>query len=175
MRGVLRDNFIEALAGLLVVGLAVWFVIFAWQRTGGEIRDAIEVTALFPAANGVAVGTDVRIAGLKVGSVATQRLDPQTYQAELTLALDKDVRVPSDSSAAITTEGLLGGAYIALLPGGSSTPLKSGDVIMDTQGSVDMMGLVGSLINRSGGGENTPPPPVAGDAGSGAMDEATTP
>ena len=173
MRGVLRDNFIEALAGLLVVGLAAWFVIYAWQRTGGEIRDTIRVTALFPAANGVSVGTDVRIAGLKVGSVATQRLDPQTYQAELTLALDKDVRVPSDSSAAITTEGLLGGAYIALLPGGSSIPLKSGDMIMDTQGSVDMMGLVGSLINRSGGGQSAPPPPVASDPGAGAM-EATT-
>jgi phospholipid/cholesterol/gamma-HCH transport system substrate-binding protein len=173
MRAVLRDNFIEALAGLLVVGLAVWFVIFAWQRTGGEIRDTIQVTALFPAANGVSKGTDVRIAGLKVGSVAAQRLDPQSYQAELTLALDKDVRVPSDSSAAITTEGLLGGAYIALLPGGSTTPLKSGDVIMDTQGSVDMMGLVGSLINRSGGGQGAPPPPAAGDEGLGATEEST--
>ncbi len=174
MRGVLRDNFIEALAGLLVVGLAVWFVLFAWQRTGGEIRDTIQVTALFPAANGVSKGTDVRIAGLKVGSVAEQRLDPQSYQAELTLALDKDVRVPSDSSAAITTEGLLGGAYIALLPGGSTTPLKSGDVIMDTQGSVDMIGLVGSLINRSGGGQNASPPAAAADQELGATEQATT-
>jgi phospholipid/cholesterol/gamma-HCH transport system substrate-binding protein len=173
MKGVLRDNFLEALAGLLVIALAVWFVIYAWQRTGGEIRDTIRVTALFPAANGVAVGTDVRIAGLKVGSVAGQRLDPQSYQAELVLALDQDVRVPSDSSAAITTEGLLGGAYVALLPGGSTTPLKSGDVIMDTQGSVDMIGLVGSLINRSGSGQTAPPPPTAGEPAAGSMEEAT--
>lgn len=169
MRGVFRDNFIEALVGLLVVLLAAWFVFFAWQRTGGEIRDSITVTALFPAANGVSVGTDVRVAGLKVGQVTGHRLDPQSYQAQLTLALDRDVRIPADSSAAITSEGLLGGNYIALLPGGSQTPLKNGDAILDTQGSVDMMGLVGSLINRSGsGGSNAPPP----DGGLGTMDEA---
>ncbi len=179
MRGILRDNLVEALAGLLVVLLAIWFILFAWQRTGGEIGDSIVVTALFPAANGVSVGTDVRVAGLKVGQVAGQRLDPQSYQAELRLALDRNVRIPADSSAAITSEGLLGGSYIALLPGGSPTPLRDGDTILETQGSVDMMGLVGSLINRSGGqSEPSAPgqgaPPVAGQ-GLGTMDEAPTP
>ena len=166
MKGVLRDNLIEALVGLLVVLIAIWFVVFAWQRTGGELRDTIRVTALFPAANGVSVGTDVRIAGLKVGTVADQRLDPQSYQAEVTLALDEHVRIPSDSSAAITSEGLLGGTFVALLPGGSQTPLKDGDAIMDTQGSVDMMSLVGSLINRSGS-EQAPAP----GQGLGTMEE----
>jgi phospholipid/cholesterol/gamma-HCH transport system substrate-binding protein len=151
MKSLLRDSLVEATIGLLVVLLAGWFVAFAWERTGGGIRDSIRVTALFPAANGVSVGTDVRVAGLKVGSVASQRLDPATYQAEVILAIDEDVEIPSDSSAAITMEGLLGGTYIALLPGGSPTPLKDGDMVFDTQGSMDMMGLVGSLINRSGG------------------------
>ena len=150
MKSLLRDNLIEAVVGLFVVLLAAWFIVFAWGRTGGGMRDSIRVTALFPAANGVSVGTDVRIAGLKVGSVAGQRLDPESYQAEVILALDEDVNVPSDSSAAITAEGLLGGTYIALLPGGSPTPLKDGDAIFDTQGSIDMMGLIGSFINRSG-------------------------
>ena len=166
MKGVLRDSLIEALVGLLVVLLAVWFVVFAWQRTGGDIGNSIRVKALFPAANGVSVGTDVRIAGLKVGSVAGQRLDPETYQAEVILALDEDVKIPSDSSAAITMEGLLGGTYIALLPGGSPTPLKDGDMVFDTQGSMDMMSLVGSLINRSGG-----PAQSGGAEGAGTMDE----
>jgi phospholipid/cholesterol/gamma-HCH transport system substrate-binding protein len=166
MKGLLRDNLIEAIVGLLVVLLAAWFIIFAWQRTGGGIRDSIRVTALFPAANGVSVGTDVRVAGLKVGSVASQRLDPQTYQAEVTLAINEDVEIPSDSTAAITTEGLLGGTYIALLPGGSPTPLKHGDMIFDTQGSIDMMGLLGSLINRP---SVSSPPPAS--QGLGTMEE----
>jgi phospholipid/cholesterol/gamma-HCH transport system substrate-binding protein len=146
--------------------VAAWFILFAWNRTGGGIDDSLRVKALFPSANGVSVGTDVRVAGLKVGSVAAQRLDPQSYQAEVTLALNDHLKIPSDSTAAITTEGLLGGTYISLLPGGSETPLKNGDVIVDTQGSVDMMGLIGSFINRSG---SEAPQPAA--QGLGTMDE----
>ncbi|HEY9553325.1 outer membrane lipid asymmetry maintenance protein MlaD [Allosphingosinicella sp.] len=166
----LRDNLVEAIVGLLVVLLAVWFFVFAWQRTGGGMEDSIRVTALFPAANGVSIGTDVKLAGLKVGSVAGQRLDPETYQAEVTLAIDEDVSIPSDSSAAITAEGLLGGTFIVLLPGGSPTPLKDGDMIFDTQGSVDMMGLIGSFINRSGG-PGASPPADTGSPGLGTMEE----
>lgn len=151
MPGALRQNLFEALIGLLVVLIAVWFVFSAWERTGGGIDDSLEVKALFPSANGVSVGTDVRIAGLKVGTVAAQRLDPESYMAELTLALNEDVKIPSDSSVAITSEGLLGGSFLSVMPGGSDVPLKEGDVIFDTQGSVDMMGLIGSVINRGGG------------------------
>ena len=151
MRGLLRENLFEALVGLLVVLLACWFVYFAWGRTGDSFGPRFHVTALFPAANGVQVGTDVRVAGLKVGTVTAQKLDPASYQAEVTLALDADVKVPADSSAAITSEGLLGGTYIALVPGGAAESLKEGDSILDTQGSVDMMGLIGGLINRGGG------------------------
>lgn len=167
MRGLLRENFVEALIGLLVVLLAIWFIFFAWQRTGGGMGDAIQVRALFPAANGVSVGTDVRVAGLKVGEVAAQRLEPQSYQAEVVIALDRNVRIPSDSSAAITAEGLLGGTHITLMPGGAPTPLKDGDTIMDTQGSVDMMSLIGSVINRSGGEGGD----AAGSNGLGTMEE----
>ncbi len=151
MPGLVRDNLFEALVGVLVVLFAGWFLFFAWDRTGGGLNHAIEVKALFPAANGVAVGSDVRVAGLKVGTVAGQRLDRESWQAELTLAIDRDVSLPSDSSAAIASEGLLGGSFISLQPGGSETPLKNGDTILDTQGSIDMMSLIGSFINNSGG------------------------
>jgi phospholipid/cholesterol/gamma-HCH transport system substrate-binding protein len=131
MRSLWRENAGEALIGLLVVVLALWFVAFAWARTGGGAKaGAIQVTALFPNATGVEVGTDVRIAGLKIGTVTSQRLDPQTYQVATTLAL--------------------GGTFIALLPGGDPTPLKNGDTISDTQGAMDLNALIGQFINRSG-------------------------
>lgn len=154
MPGLVRENLFEAFVGVLVVLLAVWFLFFAWDRTGGGAADGIHVKALFPSANGVAVGTDVRVAGLKVGTVSNQKLDRGSWQAELTLTLDKGVQIPSDSSAAITSEGLLGGSFIALQPGGATTPLKDGDTILDTQGSVDMMGLIGSFINKGGSGDS---------------------
>jgi phospholipid/cholesterol/gamma-HCH transport system substrate-binding protein len=100
------------------------------------------------------------VAGLRVGSVADHKLETQSYQAEVTLALDRGVPIPADSSAAITSESLLGGSFVSLIPGGSQTPLKDGDTILETQGSVDMMGLVGSVINRSN--NDAPPPPAEG-------------
>jgi len=163
MKSVLKEHGAEALIGLLVVILAIWFVVFAWQRTGGGSRaDAIHVTALFPNATGINVGTDVRVAGLKIGQVSAQRLDPKTYEAEVTLALNPNVKLPADSAAAITSEGILGGSYIAMIPGGDSTPLKNGDTIVDTQGSVDLMGMIGQFVNHSGGGSG-------GSGGSGTM------
>jgi phospholipid/cholesterol/gamma-HCH transport system substrate-binding protein len=149
MKALFRENIGEAIVGLLVVLLAIWFVLFAWQRTGGgEPAGSIRVTALFPNASGVSVGTDVRVAGLKIGSVAHQQLDPQTYQVAVTMALDPSVKLPADSSASITSEGLLGSTFIALTPGGAATRLKSGDTITDTQGSMDLMALIGQFINR---------------------------
>jgi phospholipid/cholesterol/gamma-HCH transport system substrate-binding protein len=162
MRAQIREHGAEALIGLLVVLLAAWFVAFAWQRTGGgNARDAIHVIAQFQNVSGVNVGTDVRVAGIKVGQVSAVRLDPKSYQADVTLALDPAVKVPNDSSAAITSEGILGGTYMSLMPGGSTTPLKSGDTILDTQGSVDLMSMVGQFINKSGGSAPASSPAAA--------------
>ena len=154
MRSLLKEHGAEALIGLFVVLIAVWFGYTSWQRTGGgRVSNAIQVTAQFASASGISVGADVRVAGLKIGQVSSLHLDPKTYQAEATLALDPDVKLPSDSSAAITSEGFLGAYFISMIPGGASTPLKNGDTILDTQGTVDLMSMVGQFINRSGGGD----------------------
>jgi phospholipid/cholesterol/gamma-HCH transport system substrate-binding protein len=158
MKTLFRENIGEAIVGVLVVILAVWFVMFAWDRTGGGQRvGSIKVAALFPNASGVSQGTDVRISGLKVGSVTKLSLDPQSYQVKVEIALNPDVKLPADSSAAVTSEGLLGSTFIAFTPGGSTTLLKSGDVITDTQGSMDLMALIGQFINK-------PSTPPAGDS-----------
>jgi phospholipid/cholesterol/gamma-HCH transport system substrate-binding protein len=159
MKGLFRENAGEAIVGLLVVILAAAFILFAWNHTGGNGHtDGYKVSALFPNASGVNVGTDVRVAGLKVGSVTGQKLDPQSFQVAVTLALDPAVKLPADSSAAITSEGLLGSTFIALTPGGSQTLLKSGDTITDTQGAMDLMALIGQFINK-------PAAPTGGDQG----------
>ncbi len=152
IKGLFRENAGEALTGLLVVVLAVWFVMFAWDRTGGGTKaGAIRVTAVFPNASGVSVGTDVRVSGLKVGSVKGLNLDPQSYQVKVDIALDPAVKIPSDSSALVTSEGLLGSNFIAFTPGGSPTPLKNGDTVTDTQGAMDLMALIGQFINKPSG------------------------
>ena len=151
MSQLLKEHVAEALAGLAVIAVAVWFLVFALGRTGSSGTDSYALTARFPNAAGISVGSDVRVSGLKVGTVTRQKLDPASYQAVVTLSVDKAIKLPLDSSAAITSEGLLGGSFIALVPGGETDFLAPGDEITDTQGSTDLMGLIGSVINRSGG------------------------
>ncbi len=134
-----------------MVLVAGWFLAFAWNRSESGTGTTYELVARFPNVAGVSVGTDVRVSGLKVGRVVAQELDPETWQAVVRLAVDRRVSLPADSAAAITSEGLLGGTFIALMPGGDEERLRPGDEIVDTQGATDLMGLVGAVINRTGG------------------------
>ncbi|MCU0890563.1 MAG: outer membrane lipid asymmetry maintenance protein MlaD [Sandarakinorhabdus sp.] len=152
MGDTVRDNLVEAAIGFLVVVAAVAFVAFAWARTGaGEGQGGTSLVARFPNIAGVTLGTDVKVAGVKVGRVTALSLDPGSYQAVLTLSVDPGLKLPVDSSAAVTSEGLLGGNYIALTPGAEAAMLKAGDEIIETSGAPDLMGLIGSVVNRSGG------------------------
>jgi phospholipid/cholesterol/gamma-HCH transport system substrate-binding protein len=161
MASTLKDNLIEAIVGLLVVMMAVGFVGFAWARTGaGGGQDGVTLLARFPNIGGVTLGTDVKVAGVRVGKVAGLELDPTSYQAVLKLTVDRGLKLPIDSSAAVSSEGLLGGNFIALTPGGDRALLKDGEEIVETSGAPDLMGLIGSVVNRSGG----EPPAAQGSA-----------
>jgi phospholipid/cholesterol/gamma-HCH transport system substrate-binding protein len=168
MASLLKDHVAEALAGVAVVVVAAWFLVFALNRTGTAGGNSYELVARFPNASGISVGSDVRVSGMKVGSVTAQRLDPRSYQAVVTLSVNSAVKLPLDSSAAITSEGLLGGSFISLVPGGDPEPLAPGDEISDTQGATDLMGLLGSFINRSGESTRDGEPGTAAAAAPGA-------
>ncbi len=151
MPAAVKDHLAEVVAGLLVLLLAAGFVVFAWGQTGGRAgADTQRLVARFPGVGGVTVGTDVKIAGVKVGRVERLTLDPASFQAVVTLAVDRSLALPVDTSAAITAEGLLGGNYVALTPGAETQMLKDGGEIAETSGAADLMGLIGSIVNRSG-------------------------
>ena len=150
MRALLKENIAEALIGLVVLVVGIWFIVYAYDRTeGARSGDGYVVTARFPNVSGVSVGTDVQLSGIKVGTVISETLDPATYQAILSISIDDKVKLPVDSSAAITSEGILGGNYVRLSPGGETDMLRAGDEISDTQGSVDLMSLIGSFVNQT--------------------------
>lgn len=153
MRALFKENIVEALIGLLVVLVAVGFVVFAYGRTqAGASADGYVLVARFPNVAGVSPGTDVRMSGIKVGRVVSQSLDPGSFQAVLNIGIDKALQLPIDSSAAITTEGILGGTYVSLTPGGDTVMLKPGEEIAETSGATDLMALIGGFVNRSGDG-----------------------
>lgn len=133
----------ETVIGAVVLAAAVGFVVYAGQSRGVSVGTAsYPLTAKFRSAEGVSVGTDVRLAGINVGSVTVLELDPQSYQARMTLDVRNDLQIPDDSDVKISSEGLLGGSFVELTPGGSDFMLKPGDEIANTQGSVSLLDLL---------------------------------
>ena len=146
-----QDNTItEVLVGAAVMAVAVGFFFYAASSTGsGPSGGSYTLTASFRSADGIAVGTDVRLAGVQVGTVTAMTLNPETFRAETTFTLRDDIELPDDSAIAISSEGLLGGNFVEILPGGSPFTYAPGDQIMDTQGSVSLVTLLMRFVSGS--------------------------
>ncbi len=140
----------DALLGAVVLAAAVGFVLHAGQVAGlGQGRGGYDLHASFRSVEGVRVGTDVRLGGVRVGTVSAVSLDPVTLRAELRLRMQDGLVLPEDTLAVVATEGLMGGAHLELLPGGSPFDLGPGDRIEQTQGAVSLVTL---LMRAVGGG-----------------------
>jgi phospholipid/cholesterol/gamma-HCH transport system substrate-binding protein len=139
----MKGNLFEALIGAVVLAVAVFFLVFAFSSTDVGAVDGYEVTATFDRVDGVNAGADVRMSGIKIGTVTKLELDLQTFLAKATLNIDRTVELPDDSSAEITTEGLLGGKYMAIVPGGAEDVILPGGRIQFTQSSLSLEGLIG--------------------------------
>ncbi|WP_321391029.1 outer membrane lipid asymmetry maintenance protein MlaD [Emcibacter sp.] len=138
----MRSNLVETLVGAVVLFVAGSFLYFAYTHANLSNNGGYHLKAKFDKVDGLAVGSDVRVSGIKVGSVIKQYIDPETFMAVVEFTVDPKIRIPEDTFAKITAEGLLGGNYLVLDPGGSDDILEDGDEILDTQGSVDFLGLL---------------------------------
>ena len=162
-----RAGIFETIIGVIVVAAAAAFLAYAYGASGkGVGRDQYVLSAVFGRVDGVTIGAEVRIAGVKVGSVSANSLDPRTYEANVEFAIDRNVAIPEDSIAKVMSDGLLGGAHIAIEPGASEDMLKAGDKITITQGSVDLLGLaVQNFTNQKAGKEDGADAPGADPLG----------
>jgi phospholipid/cholesterol/gamma-HCH transport system substrate-binding protein len=142
------SNKVETLVGAAVVALAVGFFFYASQTAGvgGGVTGGYTVIAEFDNAEGINVGTDVRLAGIKIGTVTGQSLNVENYMARVELTLDPKVSLSDDTAAKISSEGLLGGKFIAMEPGGSETKLAEGSMMTLTQGAIDIWSLISSAM-----------------------------
>jgi phospholipid/cholesterol/gamma-HCH transport system substrate-binding protein len=141
-----RHGVAEVLTGALVLLVAVAFLAFAVAHSGRTAGSGYDLQARFDHIDGLNVGGDVRLAGVKVGTVTSERIDPKTFSAVVTLTVRDDIKLPKDSGASITSESLLGGKYISLSPGGDDADLKPGQTITVTQSSVSLEELLGKFI-----------------------------
>ena len=160
-----NNNMVETLIGAIVIAVAAAFLFFAYTSTSAGSLSGYPLEARFASADGITTGTDVRLHGIKIGTVSGVDLDPKTYMAIVRLSIRKDVPIPDDSAIKVTSSSLLGSSYRSIQPGGSPANLKPGSQIANTQGSVDIMGLIGRAIygntGSSSSGNGTPPQPGA--------------
>lgn len=151
-----QNNIAETLIGAAVVAVALMFLAFVYFGTGSGGLSGYEINAKLAKADGLAVGTDVRLAGIKIGTVTDLTLDPRTYLVTVHMNIRNDIKLPVDSSILVTQAGLLGGQYLSVTPGGDDKMMVAGSYFENAQGSIDVMNLVG----RFAGGEsltNQPP------------------
>jgi phospholipid/cholesterol/gamma-HCH transport system substrate-binding protein len=149
-------RFAETAVGALVLVIAAWFLIFAYNS--GELRpvSGYTLTAKFGSVGGLAPGNDVRIGGVKVGSVVDQRIDPNDFQAVIVFTVRADLKLPEDTVAAIQSDGLLGGKYLRLEPGRSQTMIAANGAIdrkhtRDALSLEDMLGRAIFLLSEGDG------------------------
>ncbi|MEL6466932.1 MAG: outer membrane lipid asymmetry maintenance protein MlaD [Pseudomonadota bacterium] len=148
----MAENTTEVLVGGVVLAAAIGFAVYGAQVAGfsNSGGSTYPLTASFRSLEGVNIGTDVRLAGVKVGTVADVTLNAETYRADTVVALRADTQIPDDSAIVISSEGLLGGNFVEIVPGGSPFYFEAGDEILDTQGSVSLISL---LLRFVSGGE----------------------
>jgi phospholipid/cholesterol/gamma-HCH transport system substrate-binding protein len=140
----------EIAAGAVVLVVAAAFLAYAGTHTGEGGGRGYDLTADFNRIDGLTAGSDVRLAGVRVGRVVSASINPQTYQAHVVLTVKNDIHLPTDSSAEVANEGLLGGMYLQLSPGGSEQMLKPGGRITITQSAVNLEDLLGKFIFNVG-------------------------
>ncbi|MBV2360354.1 outer membrane lipid asymmetry maintenance protein MlaD [Thalassococcus sp. CAU 1522] len=141
----------EVLVGGGVLAAALAFGFYAVQATGLSLGgDTYPLTASFRSLEGITVGSDVRLAGVKVGTVTGIELNPETYRADTSIAIQKGIEIPDDSAIVISSEGLLGGNFVEISPGGSPFYYAEGDEILDTQGAVSLVSLLLKYVAGDG-------------------------
>ncbi|SDD10320.1 outer membrane lipid asymmetry maintenance protein MlaD [Ruegeria marina] len=145
-------NMTEVLVGGAVLAAAVAFGVYASQATGLSRGSAgYELTASFRSLEGVTIGTDVRLAGVKIGTVTGVELNPESYRADTRFTVAEGIQIPDDSAAVISSEGLLGGNFLEIMPGGSLFYFEPGDTVEDTQGAVSLISLLVKFVAGDGG------------------------
>jgi phospholipid/cholesterol/gamma-HCH transport system substrate-binding protein len=143
----MRGNVIEIVIGAVVLVVAALFLAFAYRTS--QFRTAsggYEISADFSRIDGIHQGSDVRISGVKVGTVVSDELDPKTYLATIRMSVDRSVQLPEDTVAQVTSSGLLGDKYMSLAPGGSDTMIPAGGKIQYTQSSISLENLIGQMM-----------------------------
>lgn len=142
---------VETIMGIVVLLIAVLFLVFAYRVSDLQVVKGYEVNAKFFKVGGLSVGSDVRINGIKIGTVMNQKLSNEDYMVDVILSIASDVKLPDDSVALITSDGLMGNKFVKIEPGTSKKMLANGDEIKKTKDFETLEDLIGKFIFKATG------------------------
>ena len=142
----MRYNSIEILMGAIVLTIAIGFLSLGMQSINNNQKVGYDISLIFGSSAGLKNGDDVKISGINVGKIINLDLDLEDYNAKVDIKLNKNIKIPDDSSARITSSSLLGGNFIDIIPGVSDKYMKPNDIIYDTSDPVSFTDLLGKVI-----------------------------
>ena len=143
----MAENTTETIIGGIVLAVAIGFVVFSSKVTSvAGTSGSHELSASFRSVEGISVGTDVRMAGVKIGTVTALDLNPTTYRAIAKFTVPADLVLATDTQALVSTEGLLGGSFVEIVPGGAPDDLVDGGEITETQGAISVVTLLMKFV-----------------------------
>ena len=145
----MKINFLDAFLGLLVLLVSGIFIFYIYVTVDTKLfkNDKFQLHARFDNVDGIVAGSKVKLSGVNIGSVRSISLDPENFYAFITIDFDKEYNFPDDTEASVQLEGLLGGSYISILPGGSDVILLKNQEILYTQGSTSLLNLMLKFAN----------------------------
>ena len=150
----MRRNAVETVLGAVVLLVAGMFVYFAYNTAQVKSIDGYNINASFFKIGGLTTGSDVRINGIKVGTVTNVRLDPETFDAVIEMSIKPDIKLPKDTIAAIGSEGIMGGKYVRITPGSAKETIADNGSISETKDFRSLEDQVGEIIFLATGGSD---------------------
>lgn len=150
MAGTAKRSAAEIATGAIIIVLALGFLGYALIATGRDSTGGLHFSAQFDNIGGITSGSDIRLSGVKVGSVSSVTIDPRTFEAILGMTVRPDLKLPADTSVVISSGGLLGGQFVTLSPGGSARLLQEGGTLTLTQSATNLEDLLGKFIFNVG-------------------------
>lgn len=135
--------------GAIVLAVAGIFLTIAYQASSTVSEKGIVLYAKFDRIDGLVLGNDVKMSGVKIGKVFKIAIDPDTFLAVVSFTVSPELHVPTDSSAEIVSESFMGGKYIALVPGGAEKTFANGDTVVHTQSALSFEALIGKYLFSS--------------------------
>jgi phospholipid/cholesterol/gamma-HCH transport system substrate-binding protein len=141
-----KNRKFEMVVGFFVLAITLFFFDYVYTKSGYNRKDGYTLVAKFEKADGLSDGSDVKVSGIKVGKIVEMKVDPESFLAVVKFNVPHDLKLPADSSASVSSDGLFGGKYLALTPGGSDELLDENDEIENTSGPINIESLIGKFV-----------------------------